>query len=104
MNDQIKIGATIFGESTYHGLSINKVKRLTATQIVLDDGTKLRIPFNGHSTAIGSSGYGSTYYRSCTPELIAKYNRQTILRKISKVDFTKLETEKLNQILIIVNS
>lgn len=96
------IGATIFGESTYHGLSVHKVVKLTRTQIVLDDGTKLRIPFHDLNTPIGCSGYGSIRYSLCTPELIEKYNRQTILRKIAKIDFHKIETKILEQILKII--
>jgi len=102
MEIELKIGEMVFGDSRYHGLTVHKVERMTKTQCILDDGTRIRMPFRGHDTCIGGGGFGSTYYRNSTPELIAQYNRQNVLRKIAKIDFTKLETDILKQILTII--
>lgn len=78
LEKELQPGDYLFTKSTYHSISKSKVLRLTTTQIVLDEkgNTRLKRPFRNMCTAIGSRGYGSTYYYLPTPELEEEYQRK----------------------------
>lgn len=84
----MNIGTEIIAESSYHGLSLKKVERVTKTQAVLNDGTKLRLPFIDSCCAIGSSGYMRTRYMLATDELKNQLVLQNRIRFLSKINWS----------------
>lgn len=96
MDNELKIGDTVFSESRYHGYGIRKVERFTNTTIILDDGTKIRKPLENGSTAIGTSGYGNIYYYPFSYERLTAYNRQESLRFLQKFKFEKLNNDQIH--------
>lgn len=99
--EELKVGDKLFGDSLYHGLTLVTVKRLTPTQYVLSNDSRLRKPFRGYDTAIGEGGYGSSCYIPANDENTQKYKNQQCLRKIKNIDFTKLQTTVLEQIITL---
>lgn len=101
-------GEYLYEINRYHGLTKVIVNRLTPTQIVLDKyDTKLRRPFSDGSPAIGTSGYGNSYYYKPTEKLDEEYKRQNLLRYISKfasdTRLTSLPTDRLEKIKAIMD-
>jgi len=99
---ELKPGDTLFVKSSYSNLQKIKVSRLTNTQIILEEyRSKLKKPFTNGCSAIGSSGWGCLHYFLPTEELEEDYKRQQLLLKISKINFTKISTSDLQQIVCI---
>jgi len=101
---ELKIGDFLIADSRYHGLRKVEILRFTKTTMVVMDytETKIRLPFRTGSSAIGDSGFGSTYYRLPTSELLNKLDKQTVLRYVKKFDFDSLTLEKLNALAEIL--
>lgn len=100
---ELKIGDTVFGNSTYHGFSKLIVKRETNTQIILENQyqkeIKVRKPFKNGCTEIGSSGYGNTSYYFSDEKIKEMYKRQINNKEISCFPFSKLSNEKIEQLV-----
>lgn len=96
---ELKIGDIVFSESRYHGIKKRTIVRFTNTMAVLDDDTKLRLPFTNGITAVGTSGYGNAYYYRSCDERMAKYNRQENLSFISSFKFNQLTDERLTELV-----
>lgn len=101
---EIQIGTKIAAESHYHGIGELTVAKFTPTQMVLDDGTRIKLPFSNINYAIGSSGYHKTRYVLFTDEHKNKIRRQNALTEIKRVDFFKVSTDKIETILTILQS
>ena len=96
----LKPGDILFSQSRYHGLCKIKVERLTNTLIVLEGGNiKLRKPFSNGVTAIGSGGYGNTFYYLPTQELEDMYQRKIDDKLISTFAWSKLSNEQIKSVV-----
>lgn len=97
------VGEKLIADSRYHGLSMVTVERLTNKSAVLSDGSKLDNPTYDHVRAKGDTNtYATTYYRFVTEDLLNQYKRQNALRKITKVKWEDLSTDKINQVLDLI--
>lgn len=97
------VGDKLIADSRFHGLSLVTVDRLTKTTAILSDGNKLDNPMHDYVRANGDTGgFGGTYYRYLTNALLEQYERQSALRKITKVKWEDLSTDKINQVLDLI--
>jgi DNA replicative helicase MCM subunit Mcm2 (Cdc46/Mcm family) len=103
---EFKVKDIVIGSSCYHGYSKLFVERVTKTQAILNNGTRLRINVN-NSTSIGSEGYHRTSYCLATPQLIESYNRQQLELKfnncLKKLELKKVNSEDLNKLISLIN-
>lgn len=80
---QFQVGDEILKQPHYHIDSVVKVVRVTKTQAILSDGERLkRTHYVNESndfstTAMGSTGYRKTFYRSVKPGDLARIKRET---------------------------
>ena len=93
---QYEVGDVVIGQSTYHGFSKHTVVRVTKTQAILSNGSRLKIDDVKASRAIGSSGYGSTYYQITNENLERDYKKAIQISK-TKQNFSKLNLEKISE-------
>jgi len=104
-NIELKTGDLLFSKSNYHGLQKIEVERLTNTQIVLEGyDTKLRKPFYNGIAAIGSKGFGNTYYYLPTPELEKEYQRQFNDRFIRAFKWSKISNDDMQSAVDLLKS
>jgi hypothetical protein len=104
----LEVGMKIYCEGM--GLSRYTITRVTEKQAmakIRDDGLEIKFdrevdPIYGFK-AKGDKGYGysTTYYYTETPELIAKWERNKLIRYFNNIDLSKLSVEQLKQILEI---
>jgi DNA replicative helicase MCM subunit Mcm2 (Cdc46/Mcm family) len=103
---EFKVNDVVIGSSYYHGYSKLFVERVTKTQAILNNGTRLRINVN-NSTPIGSEGYHITSYCLSTPQLIELYNRQQLELKfnncLKNLQLKKVNSEDLNKLISLIN-
>jgi hypothetical protein len=53
--------------------------------------------------AIGSSGYDRSIYYLETPEIVATYNKETVIRKIKKINLKEVSYDSLCKIYSILS-
>jgi len=100
----LKAGDKVLSYSRYHGYAIKTVVRVTATTAILEDGTKLNNnPFRYGRAKGDSGGFGGTYYHILTEAYIVKVDRQNMVRRLSKVDWAKTETDKLKKVIEVLS-
>lgn len=100
----LKAGDKVLSDSRYRGFAIETVARVTATTAILEDGTKLNNnPFRYGRAKGDSGGFGGTYYSVLTEDDIVKVDRQNMVRRLSKVDWAKTETDKLKKVIEILS-
>lgn len=102
---ELQVGDEIIVKPSYGRMYTTTVKKLTPTQIVVDrHDTRIKKPFYDGCTAIGSNSYSPYRYYIPSEELIREMATEEALLKISKINFTKLTLEKLNDIINISES
>jgi hypothetical protein len=100
------VGARVYRINYGDITDVITIERVTKSQaIAKGGGYRFKIDVNsyGYVTEIGESNRwsSSTHYLE-TPELREKLLRQNAIRKIKKVNFSKLSLDALNQILSLV--
>lgn len=108
----VKVGDTIYElYGSYGNLCKRKVERITKTQIILDNGGKLRnepLQMYGNEKvfrldAVGKTTWNNTYYYLETKELIERYNHEQLFLKTEKIleslNLKKLTDEQLSTLL-----
>lgn len=93
--ENYEINDCVIADSRYYGLSKFTVERVTKTQAILNNGTKLRIDQAKGGREIGATGYGCTFYRKATTELLNAFQNDYYQRAISTF-FNRFELKKLN--------
>lgn len=112
----VKVGDTIYESDSFcDTLSKRKVERITKTQIILDNNTKLRnnpLRMYGdrntyYLNTIGRSAWNSRSYYIENEELIKRYeNEQLYLetkKKLKSLNLEKLTDEQLNILLAAIS-
>lgn len=97
--EDLKVGDKLFSESIYHGMREHFVVRLTPTQIVLSNQAKIKRPFQNGCSAIGTRGYGNTYYYLPNEELKNKWQRKVNNHFISCFGWKKATDEQTQKIV-----
>lgn len=95
-NKKYESGDVVIGQSTYHGFSKHTVVRVTKTQAILSNGSRLKIDNLKSSRAIGESGYGCTYYQITNDYLERDYKKAIQISK-TKQNFSKLNLEEISE-------
>lgn len=99
----IKVGDTLFAQSRHHGTYPVTIERETPTTFVVGS-SKLRKPFKSGCTAIGTSGFGNTFYYLPTDELKKSYERQQLLKYFRDIKFYDFNTFQLLSIKTLIKS
>lgn len=99
------VGAKLYRINYNEITEVLTIERVTKTQAI-SGNNKFRIELSNYSTA-SKMGYtdrwSNTSYYLETPELKEKLWEQETVRKLSKVDYSKLSTEVLKELLSLVN-
>lgn len=105
----IKAGDKIY-KKQYGTIEVITIGRVTKTQAVCTNGIykfrpEVRDSVSGYCAGIGEKtvGYGSTSWYIESEELKEAYFRQNTIAYIKGFDYSKAETDKLRQILAIIN-
>ena len=112
----IKVNDTIYETyDSYDNLHKRKVEKNTKTQIILNNGKKLRnkpLRIYGNReiynlNPIRNIGWNNTHYYIETEELVKQYNHEQLFLKTKKIfeslDLKKLTNEQLNTLLSTIN-
>lgn len=98
------------GMTLYCGLSRYKISRVTPKRAYIKINDSYEIEFNreqNNTAYIKKRGNGDAwnreYYAVETPELIAAYNRDKLVRKAMKINMNILTDDQLNRIMAIVD-
>lgn len=97
---KLQVGEIVYRD--YDGIiRAEKIVSVTKTKATTNRWVELRVdvPPHGQINKFKQERHGSYQYYTATPELIQKYQRQVLERKIERIDFKKLSTETLNKIL-----
>ncbi len=101
-NKKYESGDVVIGQSIYHGFSKHTVVRVTKTQAILSNGSRLKIDNLKSSRAIGASGYGCTYYQINNDYLENEYKKaiqiNRIKRILSKLKLEEIDTQELDDL------
>lgn len=100
--EDIKVGDKVIVIRRY-ARRICKVERLTKTQIVVD-GDKFR---KSDGKSVNNYGWFSPFIRKATQELVAEVEeeekRTKLLNEVYHTDWSKLRTDKLEEIHKLIN-
>ena len=102
---KLQIGDKIYATNNNGINCVMTIARITPTLAITDKGDKFKIntdnefcqeipKFNGWPCAFN----GRTYYQLETPELKETFQKQKLVRKLSKFDFNKLDLKTLIEI------
>lgn len=100
--ENIKVGDKVIVVKRYTR-HVRKVKRLTKTQIVVDDD-KFR---KSDGKSVNNYGWFSPFIRKATQELISEVEeeekRTKLLYEVYHTDWNKLRTDKLEEVYKLIN-
>ncbi len=91
----VKKGDSVVRCSGYYGKSVEKVDRVTPTQIVLETGGKYR---KSDGNQVGGSGYHIAYITEPTAELLNEIRKKFLCDKLRQVAWEKISVGVLADI------
>lgn len=93
----LKAGDEVVVSHGYHSVGrLEKVERVTATQIVISDS--LRFRRDGGRKVGGSESYTRTAIEEATPEARAEIRREALRNRMSLVKWEKVSLETLEKV------
>ena len=97
----LEVGDIVF-EKQGTSLRRLKIERVTRTQAIIGSIKLKREVTNSWLNEIGGSIWSRTSFYLSTPELESEYQRQKLLNRVSRFDYSHLSNEELTTVLLVI--